>query len=62
MSVPDMRACVQYAMTYPARRPACIPPLDLFTLRTVDLYALEVSGHRFGKNAVTVVLFMDLLG
>jgi 1-deoxy-D-xylulose-5-phosphate reductoisomerase len=32
MSVPDMRACVQYAMTYPARRPACIPPLDLFTL------------------------------
>jgi DNA ligase (NAD+) len=29
-------------------------PLDLFTLRTVDLYALEVSGHRFGKNAVTV--------
>ncbi len=29
-------------------------PLDLFDLRTVDLYALEISGHRFGKNAVTV--------
>ena len=32
LSVPDMRACVQYAMTYPARRTACIPPLDLFAL------------------------------
>ena len=29
-------------------------PLDLFSVRTVDLYALEVSGHRFGKNALTV--------
>jgi DNA ligase (NAD+) len=29
-------------------------PLDLFSLRTVDLYALEISGHRFGKNAITV--------
>ncbi len=28
-------------------------PLDLFTLRVVDLYALEISGHRFGKNAQT---------
>ena len=29
-------------------------PLDLFSLRTIDLYALEISGHRFGKNAITV--------
>lgn len=28
-------------------------PLDLFSLRVVDLYALEISGHRFGKNAET---------
>ena len=28
-------------------------PLDLFDLRVVDLYALEISGHRFGKNAQT---------
>ena len=34
-------------------------PLDLFTLRTVDLYALDVSGHRFGKNAVTVSQALD---
>ena len=32
MSVPDMRACVQYAVTYPDRLEAVIPPLDLFTL------------------------------
>ena len=29
-------------------------PLDLFSLRVVDLYAVEISGHRFGKNAETV--------
>ena len=32
LSVPDMRACVQYAVTYPDRLPAVIPPLDLTTL------------------------------
>ena len=30
-------------------------PLDLFSLRAVDLYALEISGHRFGKNSLTVM-------
>ena len=29
--------------------------MDLFSLRAVDLYAIEISGHRFGKNAQTVV-------
>jgi len=29
MSVPDMRLCVQYALTAPARTAAVIPPLDL---------------------------------
>ena len=29
MSVPDMRLCVQYALTAPHRTPAVIPPLDL---------------------------------
>ena len=29
MSVPDMRLCVQYALTHPARVEAVIPPLDL---------------------------------
>ena len=30
-------------------------PLDLFSMRAVDLYALEISGHRFGKNSLTVM-------
>ena len=32
LSVPDMRLCAQYAITYPNRVEAVIPPLDLFTL------------------------------
>ncbi len=32
LSVPDMRLCVQYAVTYPARIPGLTPPLDLFAL------------------------------
>ena len=30
-------------------------PLDLFRMRLVDLYSLEISGHRFGKNAQTAM-------
>jgi 1-deoxy-D-xylulose-5-phosphate reductoisomerase len=32
MSVPDMRLCVQYALTAPTRTPAVIPPLDLLSV------------------------------
>lgn len=32
LSVPDMRLCVQYALTYPARTDACIDELDLFKI------------------------------
>ena len=32
LSVPDMRDCVQYALTYPARAAGLTPPLDFFTL------------------------------
>ena len=32
MSVPDMRLCVQYAVSYPDRDAATIPELDLFAL------------------------------
>ena len=38
LSVPDMRACVQYAITYPARLSAVIPPLDLFSLGQISFY------------------------
>ncbi len=39
MSRPDMRLCVQYALTYPDRTEAVIPPLDLTAL----------SGLTFGR-------------
>jgi len=32
MSVPDMRLCVQYAVSYPERSAATIPELDIFAL------------------------------
>ena len=38
LSVPDMRACVQYAITYPERLPAVIPPLDLFSLGQLSFF------------------------
>ena len=38
LSVPDMRLCVQYALTYPARLPGLTPPLDLFSVGRLDFY------------------------
>lgn len=35
MSVPDMRACVQYAVDYPVRECAVCEPLDLFKVGTL---------------------------
>ena len=35
LSHPDMRECVQYALTYPARLPAVIEPLELFSVGTL---------------------------
>ena len=39
MSVPDMRLCVQYALTSPVRTPAVIPPLDLLSVGKLSFYA-----------------------
>ena len=36
MSVPDMRACVQYAVDYPDRCEAVVKPLDLFSIGTLS--------------------------
>lgn len=35
MSLPDMRFAIQYALTYPARKPGGLPPLDLATVGTL---------------------------
>ncbi|QQS45092.1 MAG: 1-deoxy-D-xylulose-5-phosphate reductoisomerase [Acidobacteriota bacterium] len=39
MGVTDMRHAIQYALTYPARRPAELPPLDLATLGRLEFFA-----------------------
>ncbi|MBQ8356798.1 MAG: 1-deoxy-D-xylulose-5-phosphate reductoisomerase [Clostridia bacterium] len=39
MSVPDMRLCVQYALTAPRRTPAVIPPLDLVSIGKLTFFA-----------------------
>ena len=45
MSVPDMRLCVQYALTSPQRTEAVIPPLDL--VRIGRLTFAEPDGETF---------------
>ena len=45
MSRPDMRLCVQYALTYPARTEAVIPPLDLTALGSLTFH--EPDGETF---------------
>ncbi len=65
MSVPDMRLCVQYALTHPARTEAVIPPLDLSRvgsltfakpdIETFTLLRLAIEAIRTG-GAVPAVL------
>ena len=50
----DIRALGETAVDALVRAKTVADPLDLFALRAVDLCAVEVSGHRFGRNAVTV--------
>ena len=42
-SVPDMRACVQYALDYPRRTEAVIAPLDLVGLGRLSFFAPDVE-------------------
>ena len=36
LGVTDMRHAIQYALTYPERKPNCIPPLDLPSLNSLE--------------------------
>lgn len=45
MSRPDMRLCVQYALTYPERAEAVIPPLELTALSGLTFH--EPDGESF---------------
>ncbi len=39
LGVTDMRHAIQYALTYPDRRPTALPPLDLTTLSRLEFFA-----------------------
>ena len=45
MSLPDMRLCVQYALTAPHRTEAVIPPLDLVKIGSLTFH--EPDGETF---------------
>ena len=51
----DLRALGETVVDALVAQKLIADPLDLFSVRIVDLYALEISGHRFGKNAQTVM-------
>lgn len=51
----DLRALGETVVDALVAQKMISDPLDLFFVRVVDLYALEISGHRFGKNAQTVM-------
>ena len=43
MSVPDMRLCIQYAVSYPEREMATIPELDLFKVASLSFKAPDTK-------------------
>ena len=57
LSVPDMRACVQYAVDYPERYTASIAPLDLFSIGTLTFHPADeetFSPIRLAREAATL--------
>ncbi len=55
MSVPDMRLCVQYALTAPHRTAAVIPPLDLLSVGKLTFHAPDEENFPllpFAKRAL----------
>jgi 1-deoxy-D-xylulose-5-phosphate reductoisomerase len=43
MGVTDMRHAIQYALTYPARHPSSLPPLDLMQLAKLEFCAPDTD-------------------
>ena len=57
MSVPDMRLCVQYALTAPHRTSAVIPPLDLISVGKLTFAAPDEEAFPLlaaARNALRV--------
>lgn len=69
MSVPDMRACVQYAVDYPEREEGTVAPLDLFSVgrltfarpdtATFPLLSLAAEAGRLGGGMGAVLNAAD---
>lgn len=69
MSVPDMRACVQYAVDYPKREEGTVAPLDLFSVgrltfarpdtATFPLLSLAAEAGRLGGGMGAVLNAAD---
>ena len=51
MSVPDMRFCIQYALSYPERIGAVINPLDLSATRVLSFGKPDVDTFSLLKSA-----------
>ena len=51
----DIRALGETVVDALVEKGMVADPLDLFSVPVADLCALDVSGHRFGKNATTVM-------
>ena len=55
MSVPDMRLCIQYAVTYPQRTQAAIEELDLFTISKLTFKRPDTETFSLLKCAINAI-------
>ena len=55
MSVPDMRLCAQYAMSYPNRTEAVIPELDLFEVGCLTFAEPDMETFSLLKCAIDCI-------
>ncbi len=55
LSVPDMRLCAQYAMTYPDRTEAVIPKLDLFEIAKLTFAKPDTDTFRLLQCAIDCI-------
>lgn len=55
MGTPDMRACVQYALTYPLRTEGVTEPLDLFSVGKLSFYRPDTEAFPLLSLAYTAL-------
>ena len=55
LSVPDMRLCAQYALTYPERYDAIIPELDLFEISKLTFFKPDTETFALLRCAIDAI-------